>query len=268
MRIFASDLDGTLLNKNHKFSNKSLEALKIIENLGMKFVAVSGRVYESIRYLTDSVGIKSCIIANNGALIIDESGNEIYRKPISKESLKQLIKLSRKYNLDYQLYDKDTYYSDKFVFDRVKHLHVSDDIYQVNFCIRDDIDDFAIDNVSVLKFFMFVDVSKCQEFIEEVGSIDGVRLTVSGARNIDITHKDVNKGNGLEILSKYLDIPMGEFISIGDYDNDFEMLDKSGYGIAMGNAVEKLKQIADYVTLTNDEEGFYHAVIKIKGDLC
>jgi hypothetical protein len=88
--------------------------------------------------------------------------------------------------------------------------------------------------------------------------------SVSAARSqpyyLDVTHPKANKGSVVEMLTEYLKIPSAEIATIGDMPNDVLMFKKSGYSIAMGQAIEEVKKAATYVTAGMDEEGFAKAV--------
>ena len=87
-------------------------------------------------------------------------------------------------------------------------------------------------------------------------------LVKSLPMTLEIMNKECNKGFGLERLIKELGVNREEVISIGDEQNDFEMIKFAGLGVAMGNASEKIKEIADYITKTNEEDGVAHVIEK------
>ena len=79
--------------------------------------------------------------------------------------------------------------------------------------------------------------------------------TSSEDRLLDIAHRLVNKGYGLVKLAELLEIPLSSVCAMGDYENDIPMLQAAGYAVAMGNASDKVKEVADFVTKTNEESG-------------
>ena len=92
---------------------------------------------------------------------------------------------------------------------------------------------------------------------------DELKITSSGKDNIEINISSANKGNGLEKLVNILGIRLEEVAAIGDNNNDIEMIERSGLGIAMGNAIDEIKNKAGYVTVDNDKNGAAEAIIKI-----
>src|SRR5699024_11458558 len=89
-----------------------------------------------------------------------------------------------------------------------------------------------------------------------------LKVTNSTAMNFEVNEKGVNKAEGLRTLCKKLNITMDEVMAVGDSLNDFKMINEVGIGIAMGNAQEEILEIADYVTLTNREDGVAEAIKK------
>ena len=87
-----------------------------------------------------------------------------------------------------------------------------------------------------------------------------ITVVCGGYNNLEFTRKGVDKGQGLIHLANYLGIPIEETMAIGDTENDLEILKTAGISVAMGNSIEDIKKLADYVTLTNEEDGVAHAI--------
>ncbi len=94
------------------------------------------------------------------------------------------------------------------------------------------------------------------EACQDINLVDG------GFSNLEFTKIGVSKATGLSMLTEYLDIPMEAVLAVGDSENDVEMLQAAGLGVAMGNALDHVKTVADDITLTNDEEGVAAVVEK------
>ncbi len=261
IKLIATDLDGTLLNEKGNLSRLSLEAIRILQDKGIDVIFASGRVSSSVEYFMKEAGLKGCLLANNGAIVLDEKGQVVFERRLGKRAIIDLIDLCQKYDIVYQFYTKDTFHSTEFEYAKVKHMEIGENKYSVNFCIRKDLKEYVLrSDIGVLKFFLYFDPDTQVEFMKDLEKIDDIDFYVSGKTNLDIVAKGVNKFSSLAALAEKNGYNIKDIIAIGDYDNDIEMVENCGFGIAMGNGVEKLKKIADFVTLDNRCEGFYHAV--------
>jgi Cof subfamily protein (haloacid dehalogenase superfamily) len=112
---------------------------------------------------------------------------------------------------------------------------------------------------------LFIDKPDCLDALQvELRKLFGGKAHIAKSKEtyLEVTHLEANKGSALLHLAKKLGIDCSEIIGIGDNHNDFELITTAGLGIAMGNAVKELKDSADYISLTNNEEGVRHAIEK------
>ena len=109
---------------------------------------------------------------------------------------------------------------------------------------------------------LFADMGERQQAWEELENVDGLALVGSLKYNIEINAAGVNKGTGLVALGRMLGIRREEIMACGDGDNDTVMLREVGFGVAMANAEKQVKEAADYITESNDEEGAAKAIEK------
>jgi Cof subfamily protein (haloacid dehalogenase superfamily) len=128
--------------------------------------------------------------------------------------------------------------------------------------IFDHIDDVLNkENLAIQKFFIPT-ISGKTELISTLKEIEGISITTSGPFNIEIMDTNGHKGNGIKVMAEYYNIPIENTVAIGDNFNDVPMLEVAGLSVAMGNADPSVKEIADVVTLTNNEHGVAHAIEK------
>ena len=109
---------------------------------------------------------------------------------------------------------------------------------------------------------MFRDRTERMQAFDEANRVEGVTTTCAISNNIEVNALGVNKGEGLVRLGKLLGIERDEIMACGDGMNDFEMLKAVGFGVAMENAMEEVKQAADYITDTNENNGVAKAIEK------
>lgn len=266
IKLFAMDLDGTSLDNNSILRKETIDALKKLDENGIKFVFTSGRAMPSVRYLMSLTGIDNPFVTNNGALAMINREKPIYTKGIEDKKIKELINFSENNKLSYQFYDVDTYYSNRIRPERFNHLKKDSQYgmnYQVNFSFSTNpLKELNNRKNTALKFQIFPDVEKKEEKImvlEKVKELD-LYATSSNDKVIEIMEKDVNKFNGISEIGSFLGINKNEIAAIGDQDNDIPMLENSILSFAMGNSIEKVKEVCDYTVSTNENFGLVEAI--------
>ncbi|PMC82653.1 HAD family hydrolase [Anaerococcus hydrogenalis] len=266
IKLFAMDLDGTSLDSNSILQKKTIKALKKLDENGIKFVFTSGRATPSVRYLMDLTGIDNPMVTNNGALAFINKENLIYENHLKHEEVKELINFSESNKFFYQFYDKDTYYSNRIWPERFDHLENNSSYgmnFQVNFSFSTKpLKELELRKDSAFKFQIFPDVNKPEEerkILEKVADM-GLYPTTSAFGMIEIMQNNVNKYRGLSEIGNLLGINKEEMAAIGDQDNDIPMLSNVGLSFAMGNAIDEVKKISDYIVSTNDDFGLVEAI--------
>lgn len=266
IKLFAMDLDGTSLDNNSILRKETIDALKKLDENGIKFVFTSGRAMPSVRYLMSLTGIDNPFVTNNGALAMINKEKPIYTKGIEYKKIKELINFSENNKLSYQFYDVDTYYSNRIRPERFNHLKKDSQYgmnYQVNFSFSTNpLKELNNRKNTALKFQIFPDVEKKEEKIivlEKVKELD-LYATSSNDKVIEIMEKDVNKFNGISEIGSFLGINKNEIAAIGDQDNDIPMLENSILSFAMGNSIDKVKEVCDYTVSTNKNFGLVEAI--------
>ena len=266
IKLFAMDLDGTSLDSNSILQEKTIKALKKLDENGIKFVFTSGRATPSVRYLMDLTGIDNPLVTNNGALAFINKENLIYENPLKHEEVKELINFSENNKFFYQFYDKDTYYSNRIWPERFDHLENNSSYgmnFQVNFSFSTKpLKELELRKDSAFKFQIFPDIKKTEEerkMLEKVSDM-GLYPTTSAFGMIEIMQNNVNKYRGLSEIGNLLGISKEEMAAIGDQDNDIPMLSNVGLSFAMGNAIDEVKKISDYIVSSNDDFGLVEAI--------
>ena len=123
------------------------------------------------------------------------------------------------------------------------------------------------DNFSnIVKILIHDDTAHIPEFEQRFNADNTLTIVSSGKNLIDIMPDNTTKGNGIRVLAEKLGIPVSEVAAFGDSMNDEAMLRAAGFSVAMGNAEKEIKDICDFVTLSNDEGGITHAIKHIFGE--
>lgn len=272
IKLFAFDLDGTVLNSRSMIDKETIDAFKKLDENGIKFVFATGRVTTSVAYFMEKTGVDNPLVANNGAAIFLNKDTLLKESYIDTDILKRLRDFAKTRRLYYHFYDLNTYYSEYLVNARLKHLEKEEDTgygYQVNISISEDpIEQLSINNSKAFKFQIFADEEKgfkkddmIRELVDEFG--DDLYVTSSGEYFIEIMAKNVSKWQAIMEIAQTLGIKKSEIAAIGDQDNDYPMIANAGLSFAMGNAIDSIKEVADYRVSNNDDFGVVEAIEKV-----
>lgn len=268
IKLFAIDMDGTLLNSESKINPATIKAINDLNKAGIKTVLTSGRVMSSIRFANKTLGVDNPMIANNGALIKLDSKKTLSEHPLEEDHIKELIKFCDEHKFIYHFYDEDTFYSNRLDEDRLKHLKISSDYglnYQCNISITEDpYKDLKEKGKPAYKILIGClnshpyGEAKAVDIIKKA-FLDKLYVTSSGPGAIEIMEPNVNKWEGIKILSDHLGIKNNEIAAIGDSYNDLPMVENAHLGFAMGNGNEDIKKVATYVVADNNLDGIKEA---------
>lgn len=269
IKLFAFDIDGTLLDINSKVTDESREALKKLDDAGIKVVLASGRVFPSIKYNQKLLGIPGPIVATNGSLI-SLDGREIYKSYyIEDDLLKKLYEFCLKYKMDFHFYDEDNYYTNRLNLDRIKHLKIDNDFgmnYQVDLIIKNDPVSYLINQGKKAIKFQISGIDEKEMSKDKIIDLldkdfgEDLYITASGDSLLEIGNKNATKWTSIEEICDKLGIYTNEVAAIGDAYNDIPMVKGAGLGFAMGNAKDKLKEVADVIVADNESGGALEAV--------
>jgi len=255
-KLVALDLDGTLLNDDHKISKSTSEYIKILRQKGIIFTIITGRMYCSARMIAEQLGIENdFLICYNGALIRkgEDIISHIYLEKDISEELINNIKEDLLIFISDRLYVRAKTPNTEEYTDRSK-------VFANSFLSMDYHGD-KITKLIIIPSKDFLEYEKKMKY--KFGK--KAYITHSTNRFLEIMNPSVSKANALKRYCEYFHIPLEQTISFGDGMNDIEMLKESGLGIAMENSWEVVKKSADDITLSNNEDGVYHYLKNIFG---
>ncbi|MDO5690022.1 MAG: Cof-type HAD-IIB family hydrolase [Tissierellia bacterium] len=264
IKFIAIDLDGTLL-KDNRISTGNEEAIKMAIERGAQVAIVTGRVYTSPRFYMEQMGIRLPTIAGNGAVIVAPDGKVRVVRPMPEEKAREILKVCDEKDLAYHFYDQDTYYAKTYTSVLLEHLKAGEDEaagFQTSLNISRSCMERAIQRgQGITKIVVDVlDRSKIPEVRRIFQDLKGVEMVQSGSRSLEFMAVGVNKYSGLELYLDSIGISMDTLCAIGDYENDLPMIKNAAFGVAMGNAIEPVKEAAQFITKTNEEDGVAFAI--------
>lgn len=287
-KLIAIDLDGTMLNSYGVVTENTKNAIKRTIQKGIDVIIASGRPIDSIKTIANEIGSKNYFIAGNGALIYDIQKDEnLYENYLNKEKVLEIIRMCEENSILYNVYTDKTilakvlkynvlyYYKEnlKKSEDKQTHINIVENMY---------------DYISKMNEEKFLKITICDEnksvfqsIIKKLNEIENIEvLDVShmsrkviqqGTEEIpieyyytEISSKNVDKWYAIEYLISKLNIKREEVIAIGDNINDKKMIEEAGLGIAMGQSSPLIKEIADDITSSNEEDGVAKALDKIQ----
>ena len=283
IKLIASDMDGTLLNSNHKIPQNNIELIKFAQKNGIEFVVATGRAYyEALPALNDE-NIKCDVISFNGGIIYDKNGNIINITPMKLKDLYYTIEILKSLDISYQLYTKNTIYTKSIETDITAYI----DLIRANGeepneqHLRQEaknrlalghiteVDNIELylnqqDNPAIKVIGISNDLEKLKHATELLSGNDNISVTSSGANNVEIMDKKATKGEALKIVADIHNINLKNAIAVGDNLNDQAMLDIVEYSIAMKNGNKELQKNAKFITeKTNSEGGVADSVMKL-----
>jgi len=264
-RLLVVDIDGTLLDKNGAICAEDRKALAMVSRSGIRVSLSTGRVVQACLKIINQLSLDGYHIFFDGALAADpQTGEEVYVEPIGQEMVGQLIDFARLTELDLELYSVTHYFVERETW--------ATDIRHKFFNLQPTIVDFAQVRQKervikgALTAFSPEEKAKADVIYRQLLNSLSFSWTKTPAYPdidfINVLARDVSKGKALEALASHLGISLAEVIAIGDGANDVSLLSKAGLAVAMDNAADELKAVADYVTLDVDHNGVAMAVNK------
>ncbi len=264
VKLLALDMDGTLLNRARKITPRIKTALDEAIKLGVIIVPATGRSHKTAFKPLDMFGHDFPVISSNGALVRDQK-NTYFEAHISTDTVSHGLEIAQDVGVSYFIYEANMIYASP----RNLHTGVIDRWHEVSLdCFTLAESDAHLMQIAkgtnIIKLLVVEDdpekfaVVK-RRFRDEIPELYSVN---SEKANLDITPVGVHKGSSLVALAKKLNIDISEVMAVGDGENDLEMIELAGIGVAMGNAIDMVKSVANFVTLDNEHDGVAIAVEK------
>jgi Cof subfamily protein (haloacid dehalogenase superfamily) len=258
-KLITIDVDDTLLNDDRIVPEGTKAALDLAIEQGVIVTLATGRMFASAHKIAKQLEMNVPLITYQGSLIknlLDET--ILYERSVPQDVAHKLYEYAEQHGLHLQVYVNDILYckeDNQKIRDYSAMSNVSYTIY----------DDFGgLMRKPLTKMLIFDKPQVLDQLAVELKSMFGDKayITKSKPYFLEIMHKEGTKGHAVKFLAEHFGVSLSEVIAIGDSWNDHEMIEVAGLGVAMGNAVDSLKSIADYVTFSNNEDGVKHVIEK------
>lgn len=234
-KLIALDMDGTLLNKKDAISDENRKVIEEAQANGIHVVLSTGRSILTCGKYAKSLNLSSYLVTVNGSEIWDCAGNLHERNVINTDFIQMMWEWAKTNNTHFWAVATDKVWRDQMPENLFEHTW--------------------------LKFgFDFADDSIRETILQRLLSREELEVSNSSPTNLEINAAGVNKAMGLIHVCNKLGIAMDEVIAMGDSLNDIEMIKAAGCGVAMGNAQNEVKEAADWITATNEENGVAKAI--------
>lgn len=258
-RLVATDIDGTLLNRDHLVPDSARQAIQRLQAGGVPVVLTTARPPAMIRPIHQDLGMTGPIIACTGALIFHpHTGETLAHRPMAKDLALAVVAAVRSVDPAINLAaDLETEWHIDRIDDRVGR-RIAGGMVPLTGGLERTLPTSERD-VTCLSFRVMEARPAIEEAIRRAGLDRQVHITSAGGV-VDIVAQGVHKGAALQALAAILGIPVAQTLAIGDDENDIPLLRAAGLGVAMGNAADEVKAVAGAVTRANWEDGWAAAM--------
>ena len=279
IKLVASDLDGTIIGRDNTIFENNLKAINDINKKNIDFVICTGKTYPIVKGMCSKFNANYGIFGNGNEIINLKTGEEIYKQLLTSEQINSCISIAKENKLHVHLYTNTEIITESLQYMDLRNYKLQQSkIYDssLKITIVPDIHEYSLSkNTQVCKLIISAekDLSEIKTKILEKEDISVTTIRKYGEYKdniidkeyeyLDISPKNINKNNALNILKNYLKIDNSEVLAIGDNLNDLDMVKNSGIGVAVANGYEELKNVAKYTTENPVEKGgFAEAVYK------
>lgn len=260
IKLFLTDLDGTLLVRGQTVSTKNIQAVKDMIKAGVIFSIATGRMYQASIKIAKALEVDVPIITYNGALIKTVNGEIIYEDCLEPEIVAEITEFCQQQNWHLHNYSED-----KLYFAEHNDLAIS---YEEALDIKGEAVGWQRMKTLTMNVPKLLSMThNREETFERIEILkskfgDKVNVTSSKTNYVEIFKPNVSKAEATKILAKRFNIPIENVMAIGDSYNDLPMLKSAGHSVAMGNAADEVKVVCEFVTGDCNEDGFAQAVYK------
>jgi len=257
-KLIAIDMDGTLLNRHNEISAENLNLLHQLIASNVKIAIATGRPTLGLEKYVSLLDFDFPAVTYNGAVIsLIKDKKILFSQSLNIKDVDMIIRFGKEHNLSMCVWSNDTLY----VFDAVDPFVCE---YKNQFDANPVliVDTNNVIEQGIVKI-LFLNASKVLESIEKIlipRLVETRTFFTSKRGNLEFINETVSKGNALIFLSKYYGFDLQETVAIGDSETDLPMITLAGLGIAMGNAVDNVKAVANFTTLSNDDDGVAYAI--------
>lgn len=261
IRLIALDLDGTLLTTQKELSSRNRAALLKCAEQGIEIVPCTGRIWRGVPEIVRNLPGVHYAITVNGAVVEDVAGSRVLdERKMELSTALEILALAKQFQTMYDAYVDGRGYGEARFMDHMDDHGIPPTLQKMILETRQPVPDLEeklrelacpVDKIN----YFFGDQQERLRAKQALDARGDVIVTSSFSNNLEINALGATKGEAIARLAAHLGLDRGQTMGFGDGGNDMTMMTMAGIGVAMENAVEELKERADYITLSNDEDG-------------
>ena len=257
IKLVATDIDGTIFIPEKEFTSGVKDCINRLSKAGIKVVLVTGRMNAAATKIAKELGLDTPVVSYQGGLVT-ENGKKLYERYLTEEQTERILDWAKKENIHINLYNDDVLYSEKDCYEVQRYcnnLHTERTIKVFNEIKKD-----KINKLLAIDYSNSERITRYEKDLQEI--FPDLYIVKSTPYFLEFSNPEASKKCAVEFLQNYWGLKKEEILTIGDQNNDIALLQAGGLKIAMGNATDELKEIADYITESVYEDGFVKAMEK------
>ena len=257
IKLVATDIDGTILIPEGEFRVEVKECINNLCSKGVKVVLVTGRMNAAATSIAQSLGLTTPVVSYQGGLVTQGS-EKLYERYLTEEQAERIICWGKEENIHLNLYNDDILYTEKVCPEITRYCNNLHTKYEVKI-----FSEVKKNKVNKLLAIDYNNPEKIDRLEKEMPNIfPDLYIVKSTPYFLEFSNKEASKYCAVKFLQNHWNLKTDEILTIGDQNNDIALLEAGGVKVAMGNATEELKKVADYVTDTVFNDGFVQAMNK------
>lgn len=264
IKMVAIDLDGTLLNSDHQVSERNAHAVQKLVDKGIEVILATGKTRAAATALIERFNIDSPGIFNQGLVVYNADGTIRHQQTLDAGIVRRIVTFAEDRGYEVNLYS-GTRIMVRPDFDKSLITTYGEPEPEVTGPLVNQLADTSINKITLYGTPRKINALRWQLEAQFDGDISVTRAHIPTM--IEVVPLGANKGKSLFTIAKEMKIKPENILAIGDGENDIDMVNMAGIGVAMENASDKVKEVAQYITSNNDNDGVAQAIEKYFPDI-
>ena len=257
IKLVATDIDGTILIPEGEFTQEVKDCISKLDKCGVKVVLVTGRMNAAASLIAKDLGLNTPVVSYQGGLI-KQGEQTLYERYLTEKQALDIIEWAKSEKIHINLYNDDILYSEADCYEIKRYCSNLHTKYTTK-----DFDSIKKNKVNKLLAIDYKNTEKIDRLEKELPNIfPDLYIVKSTPYFLEFSNKEGSKYCAVKFLQKYWNLKEDEILTIGDQNNDISLLQAGGIKVAMANATDELKAVANYLTTSVYENGFVDAINK------
>ena len=274
IKLVFLDLDGTLLTEEMQITEKTRSVIARAKEKGVQFVACTGRPYSGLpRNVLDTLEIAYAITGTGTSIYKYPEKECIYADCLDSKLGAQLYRTFSEHDVHIDVFIEGMGYASNRTQEQIERLDKSEQLknyFRKSRAAIEDPEQLILEKegkLEIINLNFYPEPNgtykKYEWALDYLKTFPELHAVTGGGHNLEISQKTASKGNALRMFAERMGVDISQTMAFGDTQNDISMIQAAGIGVAMGNATGDVKEAADYVTKTNEEDGVAYALEKL-----